>query len=163
MHRSVHIYLHMCADVWLCSLSPPPAGNSIHPQGGRKRFRCEAGDCTMAFAHRHTLVKHVKREHENASSAATGGRRKKSRSIKDGKGGDGAVARANQAASSSSTRCEEDPQPVTQAGATFSACPLLVVTDTPQAGEPDVVVREPLEGKRSATPCLGHSSENSAK
>ena len=37
-------------------------------QGGRKRFRCEVGGCSMAFAHRHTLVKHVKREHQGSSS-----------------------------------------------------------------------------------------------
>lgn len=40
-----------------------PLTNFANVQGGRKRFRCEEPGCEMAFAHRHTLVKHVKREH----------------------------------------------------------------------------------------------------
>ena len=39
-------------------------------QGGRKKFRCEVSGCGMTFAHRHTLVKHVKREHKTHRSAA---------------------------------------------------------------------------------------------
>ncbi|CAN0048657.1 unnamed protein product, partial [Sphacelaria rigidula] len=36
---------------------------TAHTEGGRKRFRCEERGCDMAFAHRHTLAKHIKREH----------------------------------------------------------------------------------------------------
>ncbi|CAN0390905.1 unnamed protein product [Pylaiella littoralis] len=42
-----------------------------HTEGWRKRFRCEASGCTMTYAHRHTLVKHVKREHQRPSSGST--------------------------------------------------------------------------------------------